>query len=213
MRSRVRAKLTGSNTAIGRFMTQLFGSKKEPWVDGAPSEKTEISVETDTDNEKTTVSDHRGAAGQAHRDTLPIPGENETLRDAPLIAPAKAVKPVKNEADAAAWQAQDPEHQQRQIARTARPTADLKSGSPESSEQPLIPTDELSEAGARPLVSDPTLGFDTNPANRQYRPHEGSGARLQSEPANLALGSNKFWWLLALILVLGAIGLAFALYA
>jgi eukaryotic-like serine/threonine-protein kinase len=31
----VRAKLTGSNTAMGRFMLQLFGTKKEPWVDEA----------------------------------------------------------------------------------------------------------------------------------------------------------------------------------
>jgi eukaryotic-like serine/threonine-protein kinase len=29
----VRAKLTGSNTAMGRFMLQLFGTKKEPWID------------------------------------------------------------------------------------------------------------------------------------------------------------------------------------
>src|SRR5512140_3065851 len=31
----VRAKLTGSNTAMGRFMLQLFGTKKEPWIDAA----------------------------------------------------------------------------------------------------------------------------------------------------------------------------------
>jgi hypothetical protein len=28
----VRAKLTGSNTAMGRYMTQLFGGRREPWV-------------------------------------------------------------------------------------------------------------------------------------------------------------------------------------
>ena len=31
----VRARLTGSNTAMGRFMLQLFGTKKEPWIDAA----------------------------------------------------------------------------------------------------------------------------------------------------------------------------------
>ena len=31
----VRAKLTGSNTAMGRFMLQLFGTKKEPWIEAA----------------------------------------------------------------------------------------------------------------------------------------------------------------------------------
>ena len=30
----VRAKLTGSNSAMSRFMTQLFGVKREPWVEG-----------------------------------------------------------------------------------------------------------------------------------------------------------------------------------
>jgi serine/threonine-protein kinase len=29
----VRAKLTGTNTAMGRFMVQLFGTKKEPWIE------------------------------------------------------------------------------------------------------------------------------------------------------------------------------------
>src|SRR5688572_5317224 len=51
----VRAKLTGSNTAMGRFMVQLFGARREPWVEGAQvSDKTEVS-EADTDNEKTNV--------------------------------------------------------------------------------------------------------------------------------------------------------------
>ena len=44
----VRAKLTGSNTALTRFMAQLFGSRPEPWVDPArptelASDRTEIS--------------------------------------------------------------------------------------------------------------------------------------------------------------------------
>ena len=34
----VREKLTGSATAMGRYMVQLFGSKKEPWVVGGPDE-------------------------------------------------------------------------------------------------------------------------------------------------------------------------------
>jgi hypothetical protein len=55
-----RAKLVGSNTAMGRFMVQLFGSKKEPWVEGsAPhGERTEITDEhaaDESDDEKTTL--------------------------------------------------------------------------------------------------------------------------------------------------------------
>src|SRR5215831_17858552 len=48
----VRAKLTGSNTAMGRFMVQLFGSKKEPWVEGAgvvPERTTVGSGESEED--------------------------------------------------------------------------------------------------------------------------------------------------------------------
>jgi hypothetical protein len=39
----VRAKLTGSNTAMGRFMVQLFGSKREPWVEGAGGDRTQVT--------------------------------------------------------------------------------------------------------------------------------------------------------------------------
>lgn len=44
----VRAKLTGSNTAMSRFMVQLFGQKREPWVDAARvDERTQISNPAD----------------------------------------------------------------------------------------------------------------------------------------------------------------------
>jgi serine/threonine-protein kinase len=39
----VREKLTGTNTALGRYMVQLFGSKKEPWVATTSQDATEIS--------------------------------------------------------------------------------------------------------------------------------------------------------------------------
>src|SRR5258706_6289608 len=57
----VRAKLTGSNMAMGRFMTQLFGSKKEPWVENSQADRTEISEtqEDGEDNEKTFVVEER----------------------------------------------------------------------------------------------------------------------------------------------------------
>src|SRR5688572_1015498 len=91
----VRAKLTGSNTAMGRFMTQLFGTKREPWVEGARTgEKTEI---TDGDEDvKTSVVEGRG----------------EQQRMMSELAP-------RNEADAAAWQGQDQTGEKRQSARGA----------------------------------------------------------------------------------------------
>jgi serine/threonine-protein kinase len=59
----VRAKLTGSNTAMGRFMVQLFGSKKEPWVEGAGSERTEITepgAESDASDDENVTQVQRG---------------------------------------------------------------------------------------------------------------------------------------------------------
>src|SRR5580704_1579219 len=59
-----RTKLVGSNTAMGRFMVQLFGSRKEPWVESATAqaERTDITDEHEhddqaIDNEKTTLVD------------------------------------------------------------------------------------------------------------------------------------------------------------
>jgi eukaryotic-like serine/threonine-protein kinase len=61
----VRAKLTGSNTAMGRFMVQLFGTKKEPWID-ATLQSTDHTLVTpaeledyEDDNDETLVVGHR----------------------------------------------------------------------------------------------------------------------------------------------------------
>ena len=67
----VRSTLTGSNTAMSRFMAQLFGSRKEPWIEGAaaggerggdntvvtPREAT--GDDEDDDNKETLVSSNR----------------------------------------------------------------------------------------------------------------------------------------------------------
>ncbi len=61
----VRAKITGSNTAMGRFMVQLFGQRKEPWIEGSMgTERTQINDgEVDPEEqEKTTLIEGRQAA-------------------------------------------------------------------------------------------------------------------------------------------------------
>jgi len=64
----VRAKLTGSNTAMGRFMVQLFGSKKEPWVEGASVDRTQITETSDEvdpeQDEKTQLIEDRQPASR-----------------------------------------------------------------------------------------------------------------------------------------------------
>ena len=79
----VRAKLTGSGTAMGRFMTQLFGSKKEPWVDGG-SDRTQITIEEQEvgDDDKTSMF-----AG-AYKD--PEPGQPAPPRQSALPQPPDA---------------------------------------------------------------------------------------------------------------------------
>ncbi|HSN27395.1 MAG TPA: serine/threonine-protein kinase [Kofleriaceae bacterium] len=72
-----RAKLVSSNTAMGRFMVQLFGSKKEPWVEGADSpDRTQITegegaAGGDDENEKTLVVENSRAQQQLAQHPLP----------------------------------------------------------------------------------------------------------------------------------------------
>jgi len=131
----VRAKLTGSGTAMGRFMTQLFGSKKEPWVDTHPSERTEISIEQgeDIDNEKTSVvasayagpGEGGGSRAQTEADppdTMPVPLQDPlSMHGVPVAAPHQATQIAvpAHDADAAAWQQIDASHQARHNARSS----------------------------------------------------------------------------------------------
>jgi len=162
----VRAKLTGSNTAMARFMTQLFGSKREPW--DAPQiqlgEPTEVSdPDHDTDNEKTSV----------------VEGRDEP--SAPI--------------DASAWQ-------------TARGVG----GSPGSPPQRPTPTppsippvDDLSEAGAKPLVDDPKLGWNTSVSHRHLEAVIEPGTGVGEAPVDYKLKSNNRWLIFAILLVLGVV--------
>ncbi|HEY4182232.1 MAG TPA: protein kinase [Kofleriaceae bacterium] len=99
----VRAKLTGSNTAMGRFMTQLFGAKKEPWVSSEQGgDRTEISDAggvSDPDNEKTAIVDpNREIPREAMReDTLPPALRNPAPRTQPMpTAQAGMIQPRSN---------------------------------------------------------------------------------------------------------------------
>jgi serine/threonine protein kinase len=243
----VRAKLTGSNTAMGRFMTQLFGSKKEPWVNHHQSgDKTEISIEggneVDSDNEKTSIVEHhemplealRPEQQQQQQRTPPNPSAQRTM---PMPSPRPH-----EDADAAAWQAADSTHQQRQSARVQTPHSQYASGAnqvhpgyqtpshhgaphqqepnvndtltghpPPNRMQPpqqqlIGPHDEVSNIGARPLVDDPKLGWQTNVGNQLQNQPRGGATRLGSEVADYRIKSNTGWILLAVFLILGTAG-------
>jgi len=232
----VRAKLTGSNTAMGRFMTQLFGSKKEPWVEGprtVNSEKTEITG-GDDDNEKTSVVEPK------HKiDTDPV--------DAPVA-----------HVDAAAWQAVDQTNEQRKQAAERRsgrtpppelraPPQPLRRSQPQPIQQvdlelpthdpqqdSVMPTptfqgappvvrrtpptpipvasqvlgDEISsDVGATPLV-DEKLGWDTGVSKlQQAAGGRVSGTRLPSELAESEYKIDSgHGWLIVGILLVLLVG-------
>ncbi|HEX4423457.1 MAG TPA: protein kinase, partial [Kofleriaceae bacterium] len=80
----VRAKLTGSNTAMGRFMVQLFGTKKEPWIEapGAISDRTVVTSDgpmvgddDDEENNETLVLSSQRDVQRALEDLIPSPRE------------------------------------------------------------------------------------------------------------------------------------------
>ncbi len=100
----VRAKLTGSNTAMGRFMVQLFGAKKEPWVGAPPTpEQTQITIEEGTDggeefgegdnDEKTLLVENRDAF-LALAQEKPAEHRDELLELAPLDPMAPVGPPI-----------------------------------------------------------------------------------------------------------------------
>jgi len=178
----VRAKLTGSNTAMGRFMTQLFGNKKEPWVDHQQGgDKTEISIEggdseADVDNEKTSVVEQHQVPVEALRPP------NEPVAP-PRRHSSPGTKPMPlmrqpEEADAAAWQAADSTHQQRQSARMQAPP------SPYGSD----PNQAHAGFHGAPAYQDPPASSTMTghpPPGRQGPPHPGQLIQPQDEVSNV----------------------------
>jgi eukaryotic-like serine/threonine-protein kinase len=135
----VRAKLSGSPSAMARFMTQLFGSKREPWVemdprnqrtnDTAPSDRTEITAgpEPDSSAEATAVlddTDHQQTLreDQDSATTQPTRAVGDTLKpEAIPWVPPRATGPQGSAADVAAW-SQPPPSQPGEPLPPSRPT-------------------------------------------------------------------------------------------
>ena len=178
----VRAKLTGSNTAMGRFMTQLFGTKREPWVEhhhGA--EKTDISIESgepDLDNEKTSIVEHHQVPADAFRP----PDENviDTRRGATMPMPSPRAP---EEADAAAWQAADSTHEQRQSARMQASRAQYASGANQANPGFYTPPQHGAPHQQEPNVNMTLTG--TPPPGRAMSPPPGYVMQQGEEVSNV----------------------------
>jgi serine/threonine-protein kinase len=190
----VRAKLTGSNTSMGRFMAQLFGSKREPWVDGPRISADATDVTGDLDNEKTSVVE---------------PHQRAELRQR-LVTERLDVAPVT--ADASAWQGAESERQVRTSAPRhgdgqpafggSGPPARLSQEMVAQAGEPRLPMgDELSDAGGAPLAEDPKLGWDTA-VNDPLMHSPGSATRQASEEARSEARSNTRWLIFAIVILL-----------
>ena len=118
----VRAKLTGSNTAMGRFMLQLFGTKKEPWIESTATggEQTLVTPldldDYEDDNDETLVVTSRPdiqraldqvdatmrARAVASTPGAPVPVAQAAAASAPIVIPAPAASEV------AGWPSPEP---------------------------------------------------------------------------------------------------------
>ncbi|MCW5804811.1 MAG: protein kinase [Deltaproteobacteria bacterium] len=230
----IRAKLTGSSTAMGRFMTQLFGTKPEPWAAvekpvppvQKPSEPTEVVV--DEDNEKTAVVDGRHDVvrrlqterDQPGDDLMYAPTEQVPTQRRPTGVRYAATVPREGRASvpppvqATAEELHVTPHPNHTLAgvgavRLSNPLAALATTPPPASgsepprpAQPLLPADELSDVGARPLVS-----FDAR-AVRKPVPAVPVSSSAPSAPPELPnedykIRSSHGWLIVAILLVLG----------
>jgi hypothetical protein len=61
-------------------------------------------------------------------------------------------------------------------------------------------SDDISQVGSRPLVTDPKLGWSTSV--KLMAPNDGSSTRLLSEQVDIRIRSNTGWVIVAILLVL-----------
>ncbi|MEP6862045.1 MAG: serine/threonine-protein kinase [Deltaproteobacteria bacterium] len=194
----VRMKLTGSNTAMGRFMTQVFGSKKEPWVERA-ADRTQISDDApdhdETDNEKTMVVEDRDRATASN---------DHAAAAAPRPMPAAMAMPLP--APALTQIGQQPHVSPASTFETRTPS------NPASVPHYMarLGSEPLSEPGAKPLIDD-KLGWTTGiQPLQQY--HNGSGSRLETHvQGDYRIKSKNGWIILVVLMLLGlAVGVGIA---
>ena len=200
----VRAKLTGSNTAMGRFMVQLFGSKKEPWVEAAAiADRTTVNEDddndddNDNDNEKTTLIEERDRPGYVE----PAPPQDPAEWRDPERRP-RASRP-QLPFDVGTSPGGD------DVELPAQPTLQGNGAAPSRPSPPSFKVDSnISNIGARPLVDD-SLGFkEALPA---MSVPSGTATRMDTVPAQVATGGRR---LLLMIFILAALiggGLALAI--
>jgi serine/threonine protein kinase len=184
----VRAKLTGSNTAMGRFMVQLFGSRKEPWVEVAP--EPEITGETVR---------HPGAIGEPTQVNEPAHDRDADDHDADLDETAV----LKDRDRKRVLEGADPWHPETAVQRPRSPSPNIE---------------EQARAAANPAPPvRPSQPVVQHAAARTSLPTSGAGAEGRARPSAAppvpapAKGS-KTWVIVVVMVLIGiAAGVALAL--
>jgi eukaryotic-like serine/threonine-protein kinase len=201
----VRAKLTGSNTAMGRFMVQLFGSKREPWVEGAPGDRTTLTepsadAANPLDDEKTLLVEgrERPATTQptGHRaPTATQPGVGRGSGPAPVIPSGAPAAAAEWQLDSRAGRHQSP-----------RPGLPFETRTPPNGNDYMAPPTQRmgspsmrpeTEPGSKPLV-DEKMGWQTNQSPLYAPAPDGGATRVPGADGNIV--SSRGWIFFALLI-------------
>jgi len=199
----VRAKLTGSNTAMGRFMVQLFGSRKEQWVEGAEvsPERTQVTAPSMPHEighgDKTAVLDERD---------LP---RSEMFRPQPVTPPPRNTPPEMGAAAVADWQDDDSRQTQRgTVAARASSNNVMKTtlagvSAPPRPSSPSMPPVDVRHG------SDP--GRARTPSNEPRNARPSRPPIAQAPASTVKIRSYGPWIVLAVLMALGVVaGVAIA---
>jgi serine/threonine-protein kinase len=166
----VRAKLTGSNTAMGRFMLQLFGTKKEPWIDAAvqstdhtlvtPAELDDEEDENDENDETLVIASRQDVQRMLvdlHAGTSGVP---------PAAGPVAAIPqaPPHAETDVTARPVPEPPKRPSARRKVERPSLPFASPHTDRSPPPVSPV-------PAPLAPQPHLAPVAPPLHGPDRPH------------------------------------------
>ncbi|HTL35684.1 MAG TPA: serine/threonine-protein kinase [Kofleriaceae bacterium] len=218
----VRAKLTGSNTAMGRFMVQLFGSKKEPWVEGPNGgDRTQVTdasgeMSPEGDDEKTTLIESKPSTAANRAPTVPGPGSAHVGRSSGEVASLSSSAPAQQD-----WN-HDSRAGRNDRQSSPRPGFEQPRTPPNGYQMPMtstlagtgpmqsipgrIPTRAETEPGSKPLDGG-FGGWQTgpNPAMQNHQLPGGGATRLptQYQEPNYKISSNRGWIILALLMLAG----------
>ncbi len=196
----VRAKLPGSNTAMGRFMTQLFGERKEPWViESMPpppvvssSDPTQVTFGHGHDDRAQTSSED----DENENDKTTLMSQDD-LDDTPMVSQAQ-------HADAAAWSANDATGQQRQSARMAAARPNVPYAAPMSSSGPYPPKRPTLQGHHIQQPSEPSENLNMVRSPRTTPPATPVQLPITA-PDDYRIHSNKGWIFLACSMLFAAI--------